>query len=136
MTAREKASRKTQFEIKDQLNPLHLICTGSYSYLKNEQYHRKIIHLTCRTGVHTSHYPSWTIQVSPDINIYPVLKKEQIEARLCSLDYSRMSYRLSYSIVCHFKSFVAEGFGSTCPHWTCKDCITLICFKIFLLPTI
>jgi hypothetical protein len=37
-------------------------------------------------------------------------EKEQIEARLCSLDYSGMDYRLSYSIVRHFKSYIGRDF--------------------------
>ena len=37
-------------------------------------------------------------------------EKEQIEARLGSLDYSGMDYRLSYSIVRHFKSFIGRDY--------------------------
>lgn len=37
-------------------------------------------------------------------------EKEGIEARLYSLDYSGMDYRLSYSIVRHFKSFVGRDY--------------------------
>ena len=37
-------------------------------------------------------------------------EKEQIEAHLRSLDYSGMSYQLSYSIVHHFKSYVGRDY--------------------------
>ena len=37
-------------------------------------------------------------------------EKEQIEARIYSLDYSGMDYRLSYSIVRHFKSYVGRDY--------------------------
>ena len=38
------------------------------------------------------------------------LSGSEIEARLCSFDYSGMDYRLSYSIVCHFKSFIGREY--------------------------
>ena len=37
-------------------------------------------------------------------------QKVDIQARLLTFDYSGLDYRLSYNLICHFRSFVGRDF--------------------------
>lgn len=113
-TSREKSILRTQCGISNSPNPLLSLPLDLHRLFNQCNELKNTSYCMCRsTPVETLHsilLGPYKYLLNSLMGRLSTTQKDEIQARLSAFDYSGLEYKLSYSIVRHFKSFVGRDF--------------------------